>query len=82
MQFLVAVSFNYLKEGMEILDIRSVFPKTTAKWLNWITQGKADYLNKEKIQTLIIQQRTNLAEVDYLDLNSLANLIENFENSK
>ncbi len=81
-QFLVGVSFNYLKEGMEILDIRSIFPKTTAKWLNWITQGKADYLNKEKIQTLIIQQRTNLAEVDYLDLNSLANLIENFENSK
>lgn len=79
-QFLVGISFNYQKEGIEVSDIRSIFPKTTAKWLNWISQGKADYLDKEKIQTLIIQQRTNFAEVNYLDLNSIANIIENFEN--
>ena len=38
------------------------------------------YLNKEKIQGLINQQRTNLADVEYLDLDSIANVIESFEN--
>ncbi len=65
---------------LEINSIRNVFPKDNAEWLNWISQGKALYLDKERIQTLIDQQRTNLADVDYLDLNSIANVINNFEN--
>lgn len=48
--------------------------------LNWISQGKALYLNKEKIQELIDKQRKNLAEVEYLDLDSVANVIKSFEN--
>ena len=51
-----------------------------AEWLNRINQGKALYLNKEKIQNLIGQQRTNLADVDYLDLDSITKVIESFEN--
>ena len=73
-QFLVGVHFNQSHRGMEISDVRGIFPKDNAEWLNWISQGKADYLNKEKIQTLIDQQRINLAEVDYLDLDSVANI--------
>lgn len=61
-------------------SIRGIFPKTNAKWLNWIVQGNADYLNKEKIQALIDKQRTNLADVEYLDLDSVAKVVENFEN--
>ena len=61
-------------------DIRGIFPKDNAEWLNWISQGKADYLNKEKIQTLINQQRINLAEVEYLDLDSVAKIVKAFEN--
>ena len=38
-------------------------------------------MNKEKVQNLIAQQRTNLAEVSNLDLNSINNIIENFKNS-
>ena len=38
-------------------------------------------MNKEKVQSLIAQQRTNLAEVSNLDLNSINNIIENFKNS-
>ena len=38
------------------------------------------YLNKEKVQNLIAQQRTNLADVSNLDLNSIDNIIQNFEN--
>lgn len=67
---------------LEINSIRNVFPKDNSEWLNWINQGKALYLNKEKIQILIDQQRTNLADVDYLDLDSMAKVIENFENPK
>lgn len=52
------------------------------EWLNWITKGKATYIDKEKIQTLIDQQRTNLAEVEYMDLNSFAKVMENFDSSK
>ena len=39
-------------------------------------------MDKEKIQTLIDQQRTNLADVEYLDLDSVAKVVENFENPK
>ena len=39
-------------------------------------------LNKEKIQTPINQQRTNLADVEYLDLDSVAKILQNFENTK
>lgn len=46
----------------------------------WIKNGEALYLNKEKVQNLITQQRTNLAEVSNLDLNSVNNIIQNFEN--
>jgi hypothetical protein len=67
---------------MEVLSIRGLFPKDNAEWLNWISQGKSQYLNKEKIQALIDKQRTNLAEVEYLDLDSVAKVIESFENPK
>lgn len=33
-------------------------------------------VDKQKVQDLITQQRTNLAEVSYLDLNSIANIIK------
>ena len=78
--FLVGVHFNQTRNGLEVSSIRGIFPKDNAEWLNWITQGKSLYLNKEKIQDLINQQRKNLADVKYLDLDSIANVIESFEN--
>lgn len=79
-QFLVGVHFNQTYRGTEVSDIRGIFPKDNAEWLNWINQGKATYLNHGKIQALIDKQRINLAEVDYLDLDTVAKIIENFEN--
>ncbi len=67
---------------LEINSIRGIYPKDTAEWLNWITQGKLLYADKKKIQTLIDKQRKNLADVEYLNLDSIANIIENFENPK
>ena len=82
--FIVGLSLNPAVGGrkLEINSIRNVFPKNNAEWLNWITQGKALYLNKEKLQDLIDQQRTILADVEYLDLDSAANIVKNFENPK
>ena len=82
--FIVGLSLNPNVGGrrLEINSIRNVFPKDNSEWLNWITQRKALYLDKEKIQTLIDQQRTNLADVEYLDLDDLTNLIKIFGNPK
>ncbi len=76
--FIVGLSLNPVVGGrsLEINSIRNVFPKDNAEWLNWISQGKSLYLDKEKVQTLIDQQRTNLADVEYLDLDSVANVLE------
>ena len=73
--FLVGIHLNKNSRGIEINDIRGLFPKDLHEWLNWIQQGKALYLDKKKIQTLIAQQRINLAEVDYLDLDSVEKII-------
>ena len=82
--FIVGLSLNPTVGGrkLEINSIRNVFPKHNSEWLNWISQGKALYMEKEKIQTLIDQQRTNLADVEYLDLDSVAKVVEKFENPK
>ena len=78
--FVVGVHFNQERHGMTISDIRGLYPKDNAEWLNWINQGKALYMDKEKIQALIDQQRRTLADVDYLDLDSVAKIVKKFKN--
>ena len=80
--FVVGMSLNPTVGGktLEINSIRNVFPKDNAEWLNWITQEKLLYVDKERIQNLIDQQRTILADVDYLDLDSVTKIVENFDN--
>ena len=43
-------------------------------------KNNALYIHKERVQDLINQQRKALADVEYLDLNSIANVINEFEN--
>lgn len=63
-----------------------IFPKDNHEWLNWITESnpkgdsKLMYVDKQKIQALIDQQRTNLAEVEYLDLDLVERIVQKFEN--
>ncbi len=80
--FIVGLSLRPVVNGrvLEINSIRNVFPKNNSEWLNWISQGKALYIDKKKVQDLIDKQRTILADVDYLDLNSVAKIINDFEN--
>jgi hypothetical protein len=85
---LVGIHFNRIKDGIEINDIRGLYPKDNAEWLNWATQkdnsgnNKLLYADKKRIQDLISQQRTTLAEVGYLDLNTVAKVVQNFQNPK
>ena len=72
--FLVGVHFNQINGNVS--DIRGIFNKDNHEWLNWITKGKALYLNTKKLQNLINQQRTNLADVEYLDLESIEDLLK------
>ena len=80
--FIVGLAIKPTVNGrvLDVNSIRNVFPKDNAEWLNWILQDKALYLDKEKIQALIDQQRTNLADVEYFDLDSIAKIVQNFEN--
>lgn len=78
--FVVGVFFNQNRRGYYISDLRGLFNKNNAEWLNWISQSKALYLDKKKIQILIDQQRTNLADVEYLDLNLIESIIKAFIN--
>ena len=80
--FVVGIHFNQKRGAAEVSSIRGLYPKDNAEWLNWINQGKLLYANKEKIQALIDQQRRTLADVEYLDLNSVTKVIERFENPR
>ena len=79
-KFVVGLHLNQDRRGILVNDIRGIFPKDNAEWLNWISQGKLLYVDKKKIQDLIDKQRTNLAEVEYLDLDSITNIVKEFEN--
>lgn len=81
-KYLIGVHFNQRGQELKVLSVRGIFPKDNHEWLNWITQGKANYLHKEKIQTLIDQQRINPADVAYLNLDSATKILQNFENPK
>ena len=56
--FIVGLAIKPTVNGrvLDVNSIRNVFPKDNAEWLNWISQNKALYLDKEKIKGLIDQQ--------------------------
>jgi len=71
------------------VSTRSIFPKDTEKWINWINDGKGLYYDKKRILNFLGQQRTNPADVvlglapggvTQESLESATNIIQNFEN--
>lgn len=81
--FLVGVHFNTPNaNSIRVSNIRGLFPKDNAEWLNWIVQEKALYINKKKIQSLIDIQGINFSEPAYLNLNLVAKIVKNFKNPK
>ncbi|GHT17361.1 hypothetical protein AGMMS4956_20830 [Bacteroidia bacterium] len=66
--FLIGIALNPTVKGksLEVNSIRNVFPKDTHEWVNWINQNKGLYYDKEKILTLLDQQRINHADVAFV----------------
>ncbi len=58
--FLVGIALNPQVKGekLNINSIRTVFPKDIPEWKNWIDQGKATYINKEKVKRFEANPRT------------------------
>jgi len=52
--FLVGIALNPKVKGkaLDIHSIRTIFPKDVPEWKNWIDQGKALYVNEEKLGSL------------------------------
>ena len=87
--FLVGVFFNQNRDGYEVSSIRGLFNRDNIDWIRWIEQGRMIYGNKNQIQVLIAQQRTNLADVNKQDtrtssdtyyLDSVDSLLSKFKN--
>ena len=85
--FVVGIHFNQKRGSAEVSSIRGLYPKDNHEWLHWIEQGKALYLDKEKIQAIILQQQmissgaeNTPADLGYTDLNLVAKIVKKFEN--
>ena len=79
--FIVGLSLNFKHDGLVVNSIKGLYPKDTHEWLTWIQNNKALYLNKEKVQALIAQQRRNPADVNYLDLDLISKIVRDFQNA-
>ena len=84
--FVVGLALRPSVKGqvLEINSVRTVYPKDNHEWLKWVTDGKLLYVDKEKIQPILTQQRMTLADVEKigLDLDEVAKVINSFENPK
>ena len=67
---------------LEINSVRNVFPRDTKDWVLWIQEGKLLGGNTKQIQTLIDKQRKTLADVDYIDLDSVTKILNSDGYSK
>lgn len=80
--FLVGINFNPKHTQLIINSIRGLFPKDNHEWLYWIEQDKAYHLDKEKVQKIIDQCRINFDNVENVNLDSVSNIVQNFQNVK
>jgi hypothetical protein len=86
------------KQRLLVNSIRSIFPKDTHEWVNWINQGKGLYYNKEKVLNFLTNSRhpadvafgfpevnrvqQEKSKLSELALNSAANVVKSFQNPK
>ncbi|MBD5172400.1 MAG: hypothetical protein HDT02_04195, partial [Bacteroidales bacterium] len=76
--FLVGVTLGFKRDGLEINSISGLSPNQDHEWIKWITVGKLLYVDKEKIQPILTQQRMTFADVEKirLDLESAAKIVK------
>ena len=71
-----------VRNRSQVNDIKGLFYKSTNGWLRWIKEGKALYVNNEKVQEIIETRRTNPASQSQSFLNSATNITNNPEDTK
>ena len=71
-----------VRNRSQVNDIKGLFYKSTTGWLRWIKEGKALYVNNEKVQEIIETRRTNPASQSQSFLNSATNITNNPEDTK
>jgi hypothetical protein len=98
-KFLVGIALNPTinNKKLSVNSIRSVFPKDTHEWVNWIKQGKGLYFNKEKVLSFLTNSRhpadvafgfpdnqvqQGNSKLAYSDLEYAVKVIQTFENPK
>jgi hypothetical protein len=99
-KFLVRISMNPIVNHQKLLvnSIRSIFPKDTHEWVNWVNQGKGLYYDKEKVLKFLTNSRhpadvafgfpeknqvqQENSKLSEFALNSATKIIQNFQNPK
>lgn len=71
-----------VRNRSQVNDIKGLFYKSTTGWLRWIKEGKALYVNNEKVQEIIETRRTNPASQSQSFLNSATKITNNPEDTK
>ena len=71
-----------VRNRSQVNDIKGLFYKSTTGWLRWIKEGKALYVNNEKVQEIIETRRTNPASQSQSFLNSATNVTNKSEDTK
>jgi hypothetical protein len=58
-KFLVGIFMSPIvgNQKLPVNSIRSIFPKDTQEWVNWINQGKGLFYNKEKVLNFLTNSR-------------------------
>ena len=52
--YLVGVHFNQKRKELIVSDIRGIFPKNNAEWLNWINQGQRKNLRGKTVKIVFL----------------------------
>ena len=78
--FLVTVDVGKAEKDIDFNIVSSVFGKSDNKIVNWINKGFATYINKEKALSYLHHSAPIAEALSSPELDSAANIINNFEN--
>ena len=78
--FLVTVDIGKGEKDIDFNIVSSVFGKSDNKIVNWINKGFATYINKEKALSYLHHSAPIAEALSSPELDSAANIINNFEN--
>ena len=85
--FLAGMSLDPVVGGekLQVNNIRNVFPKDTAEWINWINQGKGLYYDKERVLSILGQRQmisSGVAVTNDVSVNKPADVVFSFSDNQ